>query len=116
MAPHTAVAPPDAAPTSGEVFLAGALYVPPATFVDGDVITYTVAALDTWGEGPESRRGTVTVAAAEAPADTGEQPPPPPPEEEEETETGGCASAPAAPTALGAALAAVLLLARRRSP
>lgn len=96
----------DATPTSGEVHVTGELYIPPATFVDGDVVTYTVAALDTWGEGPESAAGTITVAAADEPVDTGGDPPP-------TEEKGGCTSAPTAPTALVGLLAAAALLARR---
>jgi subtilisin family serine protease len=110
---------PDEAPTSGEVYVTGELFVPPASFVDGDVISYTVAAVDTWGEGPRSRHGTIVVVAtsepddtAGAPTDTGDGPAPPP---EDPPQTRGCASAPAAPTALVAALAAALLRTRRGS-
>lgn len=86
--------------------MTGELYIPPATFVDGDVVTYTVAALDTWGEGPESAAGTITVVAADEPVDTGDDPPP-------TEEKAGCTSAPSAPTALVGLLAAAALLARR---
>lgn len=55
--------------TSGESTVTGVFFRPPASFVDGDVLTWTVASLDAWGEGAPSATVTVTVAEPEVAAD-----------------------------------------------
>lgn len=74
-----------------------------ADVVEGDVVTWTVAAVDPWGEGPESEPLSLTIVALE-------QPVAPVVTEEEPTTCGG-----GSPWVLGAGLA-LLGVARRRAP
>ena len=94
--------------TSGEVTLGGGLYLPPVEFVDGDVVTYTVTALDPWGEGPGSAPVTLTFAASDEPVDTGTTKPAPEPDR-------GCSSTGSPPSVILALGALVILRARRAS-
>lgn len=60
--------------TAGEVTVSGVLYVPPALFVDGDVVTYTVTPVDPWGEGTESGPVTITFLDPDTPEDSPDGP------------------------------------------
>ncbi len=100
-------------PTSGEITVNGTFYRPPVAFVDTDVVTWTVAAVDPWGEGPASATATLTVAAPVVPVDTADtdtQSKPKP------TQKSGCTTAPAS-TSVALLLAGLLAsaLLRRRS-
>ena len=69
---------------SGEAEVAGTTLDLADAVEAGDIVSWTVAAVDAWGEGPESAPVQFTVVAAPVAPEGGDTP----------EATGGCASAP----------------------
>ena len=103
--------PTPVAQTSGESTVTGLYFRPPVSLVEGNVLAWTVASLDAWGEGAQSAAVTLTVVAPEVPPDA----PPETDDDASDGKPGGCSSS-GAPESLVLALTGLLALYAGRRP